>query len=116
MPKNKKLEDSDSDSGPEDRNPPAKKSKSGNDVKGGNDSKGGSDSTKTDDQGNSYWELDRNRRVSLSSFKGKQYLNIREYYMDKGTGQYRPGKSGITLTKKEWQQLLDLVPEIKFEN
>lgn len=60
------------------RNPPQKKKSKGNDEK---------DSTKTDDQGNSYWELDRNRRVSLSSFKGKQYLNIREYYLDKSSGE-----------------------------
>lgn len=68
-----------------------------------------------DDQGNAYWELDRNRRVSLSTFKGKQYLNIREYYQDKGSGQWRPGKSGITLTKTEWKQLLDLQPQVNFE-
>lgn len=92
------------------------------------------DASKTDDQGNNYWELDRNRRVSLSSFKGKQYLNIREYYQDKASGeemrgnlqkyfiatvlvlgQWRPGKSGITLTKNEWTQLLALQPSIKFE-
>ncbi|KAG5669572.1 hypothetical protein PVAND_017459 [Polypedilum vanderplanki] len=114
MPKNKKLEDSDSDSGPEDRNPPPQKKK----AKGSDDNedKGKNDSTKTDDQGNQYWELDRNRRVSLSSFKGKQYLNIREYYLDKSSGQWRPGKSGITLTKKEWSQLLELQPQIKFDN
>lgn len=46
------------------------------------------DTTKTDDSGNAYWELDRNRRVSLSSFKGKQYLNIREYYQDKSSGTF----------------------------
>lgn len=45
------------------------------------------DTTKTDDKGNAYWELDRNRRVSLSEFKGKQYLNIREYYQDKTSGE-----------------------------
>lgn len=59
--------------------------------------------------------MDRNRRVSMSNFKGKTYLNIREYYLDKGTGQWRPGKAGITLTKSEWKQLLDLQPKINFE-
>lgn len=88
------------------RNPPPSKKSKGDNV---------DDSKKTDDQGNSYWELDRNRRVSLSTFKGKEYLNIREYYLDKGSGSMRPGKAGITLTKKEWNQLLELQPKIKFE-
>lgn len=108
MPKNKKLDDSSSDSGPDDRIPPPKKK-----AKDDGDDDG---SKKTDEQGNSYWELDRNRRVSLSTFKGKQYLNIREYYQDKSSGLWRPGKSGITLTKKEWNQILDLQPKIKFED
>ncbi|CRL08281.1 CLUMA_CG020831, isoform A [Clunio marinus] len=102
MPKTKKIEEnSDSDSGPDDRNPPpSKKAKDG--------------PSKTD--GNDYFELDRNRRVSLSTFKGKQYLNIREYYQDKSSGEWRPGKSGITLTKKEWNQLLELQPKINFND
>jgi hypothetical protein len=61
------------------RNPPAKKKAKGSDD---------NDTTKNDDQGNAYWELDRNRRVSLSSFKGRQYLNIREYYQDKSSGEF----------------------------
>jgi len=105
MPKTKKEETpsgSDSDSGPDDRNPPPKKAKSD-----------GGSTTKTDDKGGAYWELDRNRRVSVSEYRGKQYLNIREYYQNK-TGDWCPGK-GITLTQKEWTQLLALQPEIKFD-
>lgn len=56
--------------------PPPKKSKTGED-----------DTSKTDDKGQKYWELDRNRRVSVSEFKGRQYLNIREYYQDKSSGK-----------------------------
>lgn len=85
------------------RNPPVKKPKHEGDT------------SKVDTSGNAYWELDRNRRVSVSNFKGKQYLNIREYYQDKSSGEMRPGKAGITLTKNEWNQLLALQPEIKFE-
>jgi len=105
MPKTKKVQkssDSDSDSGPEDRNPPPKKAKNDGDT------------TKTDEKGNAYWQLDRNRRVALSNFKGKLYLNIREYFQDK-SGNWCPGKNGITLTKNEWNQLLALQPEIKFD-
>jgi Transcriptional Coactivator p15 (PC4) len=29
-------------------------------------------------------------------------------------GDWRPGKSGITLTKTEWEQLLALQPKINF--
>lgn len=30
-------------------------------------------------------------------------------------GEWRPGKAGITFTKKEWSQLLALQPEINFD-
>lgn len=54
--------------------PPAKKSKEG-------------DTSKTDKDGNKYWELDRNRRVTMSTFKGQQLLSIREFYQDKSSGK-----------------------------
>lgn len=54
--------------------PPAKKAKEG-------------DTSKKNASGETYWELDRNRRVTMSNFKGKQYLNIREYYQDKSSGK-----------------------------
>ena len=37
-----------------------------------------------DTEGNTAWELGNKRRLTLSAFKGKQYVNIREYYEKDG--------------------------------
>ncbi|KAB7495120.1 putative RNA polymerase II transcriptional coactivator [Armadillidium nasatum] len=83
MPKNKKREsdsgsDSDSDSGPEDLNPPKK-------------SKTSTAKVLKNAEGESYWELDRQRRVTVREFKNKTYVDIREFYE----------KDGKTLPRKE---------------
>lgn len=39
-----------------------------------------------------FWEITSTRRVNLSEFKGQRMVNIREYYMDKGSGAMLPGK------------------------
>ena len=49
-----------------------------------------SQAAKTDDNGDSYWEISKARRVVISEFKGKKMVNIREYY-DKD-GKSLPGK------------------------
>jgi hypothetical protein len=33
--------------------------------------------------------------VKLNTFKGKQLIDIREYYEDKETGEMKPGKKGL---------------------
>lgn len=48
--------------------------------------------------------------MKLSEFKGKWYVNIREYYNADGT--LRPGKKGIMLTMEQWQKLKELVDDI----
>lgn len=49
-----------------------------------------SQAAQTDDNGDSYWEISKARRVVISEFKGKKMVNIREYY-DKD-GKSLPGK------------------------
>lgn len=67
----------------------------------------------TDDEGNAYYSLGRDRRISLSSFKGKRYINIREYYEDKKSGEMKPGKKGITLNALEWKNLLAVADQLR---
>lgn len=56
----------------------------------------GNDSTcKTDANGDRYWEISKNRRVTVSTFRGKTMVNIREYY--EKDGQELPGKK-VSLT------------------
>lgn len=45
---------------------------------------------KTDSNGDPYWEISRQRRVTISTFKGRVLVNVREYY--EKDGQELPGK------------------------
>lgn len=45
---------------------------------------------KTDSNGDRYWEISKMRRVTISSFRGKTQVNVREYY--EKNGQELPGK------------------------
>lgn len=46
--------------------------------------------SKVDANGDRYWDVSRLRRVTISSFRGKTLVNIREYY--EKNGQELPGK------------------------
>ena len=37
-----------------------------------------------DDEGNQYWELSKTRRVTISEFKGRRMVSVREYYEKNG--------------------------------
>ena len=100
MPKNRKASTSDSDSGPDDR-APAKKSKAAPPPK---------KSSAKHDEEDTKWEIGRNRFVSLSEFKGKWYVNLREYYMD-ANSDMKPGKKGIMLTMEQFQKFKDALPD-----
>lgn len=45
---------------------------------------------KLDSNGDRYWEISKMRRVTISSFRGKTQVNVREYY--EKDGQELPGK------------------------
>uniref|UniRef100_A0A224YSP2 Activated rna polymerase ii transcriptional coactivator p15 like protein n=1 Tax=Rhipicephalus zambeziensis TaxID=60191 RepID=A0A224YSP2_9ACAR len=82
--KRSKVEsDSDSDSGPDDRNPPQKKGKAAD-----NKGKGG---TSSGDNEDGMFMLAKKRYVSVREFKGRVMVDIREYYED-GNGDLKPGK------------------------
>uniref|UniRef100_A0A1A9Z9F3 Transcriptional coactivator p15 (PC4) C-terminal domain-containing protein n=1 Tax=Glossina pallidipes TaxID=7398 RepID=A0A1A9Z9F3_GLOPL len=101
MPKSKKEEssESDSDSGPEDRlPPPPKKSKESN----ANSKSKGSTETK--------WILEKQRHVTISEFRGRKLIDIREYY--EKNGESLPGKKGISLSITQWKKLLEVAEEI----
>ncbi|XP_034839833.1 RNA polymerase II transcriptional coactivator-like [Maniola hyperantus] len=96
MPKNKKeSSSSDSDEGPVDRNePPEKKAKMG---------------SRTNDK-EPTWVLQGKKLVKIREFKGKVYVDIREFY--EKNGEMLPGKKGISLTPDLWRKLLSLSNEI----
>ena len=49
-----------------------------------------SQTSKIDSDGNPYWEISKMRRVTISEFRGKNLVNIREYY--EKDGKQLPGK------------------------
>ncbi|XP_050346751.1 RNA polymerase II transcriptional coactivator [Nymphalis io] len=98
MPKNKKKAESsssDSDDGPVDKNqPPEKKAKMG---------------SRTNDK-EPTWVLQGKKLVKIREFKGKVYVDIREFY--EKNGELLPGKKGISMTPDMWRKLLSLSDEI----
>ena len=54
--------------------------------------------------------LDNKKRLTISKFKGRLFVNIREYYDDNGT--MKPGKKGITLSKDCWKRISDNITDI----
>lgn len=59
------------------------------------------------DEGDLYFDLKENgtRRVTVRKFKSMVGVDIREYYKDKGTGEMKPGRKGIYLTKDQYTVL-----------
>jgi hypothetical protein len=45
-------------------------------------------------------------RVEISEFRGQNYLNLRVWYTDKESGEYKPTQKGIAIRP-------ELYPEIK---
>ncbi|KAI0024179.1 PC4-domain-containing protein [Xylariomycetidae sp. FL0641] len=67
-----------------------------------------------DSDGNLWWGLSNNRRITISDFKGKKYVNIREYYTD-ASGEMKPGKKGIMLNLDQYNALLLAMPAVNSE-
>merc|ERR1712109_370279 len=88
---------SDSDSGPDDPNPPpSKKDKSSPPMENGEPT----------------WELGQNKKVKIREYKGKTYIDIREWYVDKKDMETKPGKKGISLNTVQFQQLRTLMEDV----
>lgn len=66
-------------------------------------------SSKTDDK-EPTWVIAGKRFVKLREFKGKMYIDIREFY--EKNGEMLPGKKGISMTPEQWRKLLSLSDEI----
>uniref|UniRef100_A0A915BI50 Transcriptional coactivator p15 (PC4) C-terminal domain-containing protein n=1 Tax=Parascaris univalens TaxID=6257 RepID=A0A915BI50_PARUN len=62
--------------------------------------------------GDEMLELGKMRFVTIRSFKGKALIDIREYYQDKGSGEVKPGRKGISLSREQYENLKRLTAEI----
>jgi len=109
---------SDSDSGPEDREPVPKAQKKSlhkeapAKAKQTSSHSGGAASEEKDADGNPMWDLGNMKKVCVRDFKGKTYIDIREYYVDKSTMDTRPGKKGISMNTLQYQKLKSIMDEI----
>ncbi|KAF2263952.1 PC4-domain-containing protein [Lojkania enalia] len=68
----------------------------------------------TDSEGNSYVALKANgmRRVTVSDFKGKTLVSIREYWTN-DADEVLPGKKGISLSMDQYNTLIAAAPLIE---
>jgi hypothetical protein len=81
-----------------------------------------------DSDGNKYWEIAKARRVTISEFKGKTMVGIREYY--EKDSQWLPGKKvyhatfrtsgdlltllqGISMSVEQYSALIQIMPQIE---
>ncbi|CAF4278893.1 unnamed protein product [Rotaria socialis] len=124
MPKSKEFVDnSDSEerknSGSEEEKPKASTSKkSKNKITTNNEDPPAKRAKPNDDtvasiagpSGERLYELGKLRYISVSEFKGKSLINIREYYEDKGV--HKPGKKGISLSVDQWEKLKSVISQI----
>lgn len=51
--------------------------------------------------------------MTVSVFKDKVLVNIREFYDDRITGEEKPGNKGIALTKEQFESLKSQVQNVK---
>lgn len=56
------------------------------------------------------YEFGKLRFVNVSEFKGKPYVNIREYYEKDGKPQ--PGKKGIALNIEQWTKFKQIIDKV----
>jgi hypothetical protein len=52
----------------------------------------------------------RGIKVQASEYKGKWFVNIRQWYEQDGV--MKPGAKGISLSKEEWDEFVDNFPSI----
>jgi len=118
------------DSGPKDRNPPKKDKKraklsspdpvekgtKAKDEKGKKDKKDPAakrkkeESDEDDDDVGGKIPLGSKKFISISEFRGKKLVDVREWYGD--DDDLKPGKKGISLSKDQFEKLVSYAPKI----
>ncbi|KAH7434886.1 hypothetical protein KP509_06G039500 [Ceratopteris richardii] len=88
------------------------KGRAKDDSDGSGDERPTKKAAKSDDDtdGITICELSAHRKVTVRSFKGKVFVDIREFYNK--DGKELPGKKGISLSIDQWEVLRDNIEEI----
>jgi hypothetical protein len=58
-------------------------------------------------------DLGGNKILRVKDFKGKTYVDIREFYNDKATGEQKPGTKGVMLNMEQWGKIVHSLEGIK---
>ncbi len=62
------------------------------------------------------FDIQRNEReivrVALSEFNEREYIDIRIFYKDEASGEYKPTKKGVTLAKELYPELKKAILDI----
>ena len=58
-------------------------------------------------------DLPGTRRVTVSTYRGALYVDIREWYTDAKSGEKRPGKKGISITPEQWEKCVASAGEVE---
>eukprot|EP01137_Pigoraptor_chileana_P003399 Opistho-2@43517 len=66
-----------------------------------------------DEDAKDYFDLGNNKRLSVRDFKGRWFVDIREFY--DANGEMKPGKKGIALGLDQWKKLRSFVDKIDAE-
>ncbi len=64
----------------------------------------GEEGPQKNDDGDIFFDLGNNKRVTVRRFKGKPSIDIREFY-ETDEGKMNPGKKGILLNASQWEKL-----------
>ncbi|KAF0304313.1 Activated RNA polymerase II transcriptional coactivator p15 [Amphibalanus amphitrite] len=89
---------------------PVKKSRPSAKAEAKGDSGGGATSCEVVN-GEPTWTIAPKRFVKIRKFKGKTYVDIREYWND-DKGDLKPGKKGISMSMEQWDMFTQIIPEI----
>ena len=50
--------------------------------------------------------------INDSEFKGKTYIDIRVWYLEESSGEYKPTKKGISIDKDSWNDFVELLKKV----
>ena len=53
------------------------------------------------------------KSVQINEFKGKRYIDVRKYFVDKATGKDIPTKKGISIAMDELDELINLLSKVE---
>ncbi|CAK9218450.1 unnamed protein product [Sphagnum troendelagicum] len=67
--------------------------------------------TTTSDGSRVVCELSRNRKVAVKKFKGKVFVDVREFWSK--DGEDLPSKKGISLPLEQWEMLREHIEDVR---